>query len=107
MDKEKNLYDRAFARAQKETEQVIETVRKQKEYLKGETLPLLREVGGKITKLDNQRKQINTLLKTTKDKKQRLDLLEQHHEVVNTITEFWNRKNSKLSKDMKDLEPDA
>ena len=101
---DKNIYDRALARTQKETADIFKSVRKKKDYQEKESKTLIREVASSIVPLDNQRKQINTLLKNTTDKKQRLDLLEEYHQVNSKITDYWENKNKKWIQDGKDLE---
>ena len=100
------LYNRAKLRMEAETAEIFETVRKKDKYRKEESTKLIQSIGSSIVPLDNQRRQIDTLLKNTKDKKIRTDLLEQHYDVVNKINKFWNEKNKTWSKDLKKIDND-
>jgi len=99
-----NIYDRALARAQEEIADVLNSVKKKNNYREKESKTLIKELGQSIVPLDNQRKQINTLLKSTTDKGQRQQLLEEHHKVVNKIQSFWENKEQKWNKDIKDID---
>ena len=94
----KTIFDRALARSQQETAKVFDTIRKERDYIEKEGKVLIREIGQKIVPLNDQQKAIDDLLKETTDKKQRLELLEQYHEVNSDIQKYWRNKNAEWEK---------
>ena len=94
----KTIFDRALARAQQETAKVFDTIRKERDYTEKESKILIKEIGQRIVPLNEQQQTINDLLKETTDKKQRLELLEQYHEVNSDIQKYWKNKNAEWEK---------
>ena len=114
MDKKKDLinseqliYNRAFERTMRETDDVLSKLRNKQNYTEKESKVLVKEVAQNILPLDNQRKLINKTLKTTTDKSKRLNLLEDYHKVNSEIQSYWDKKNSEWSDGFKKLEEES
>ena len=100
------LYERALNRTLKETDDIMKKVRLKQDFQDREVKELLKDVGGTIVDLDQDRLKIDKELETTTDKTKRLELLEEYREKNSKIQEFWQERNKRWTKGLDDIEKD-
>lgn len=100
------VYERALTRTLKETDDIMKKVRLKQDFQDREVKELLKDVGGTIVDLDQDRLKIDKELETTTDKNKRLELLEQYRNKNAKIQRFWEERNKRWTKGLDDIEND-